>query len=95
MRPRPILAAIAVAALVLAGCGKQDLIRVLDTVAEYNCIVSDRLPGAEPCPEPVKAEPGAPVFCYHTIAGTECYAEENPFGLKPGWLRSPPPDIGG
>jgi hypothetical protein len=49
----------------------------------------------QPCPEPAKAEHGAPVFCYHTLTGTECYAEENPFGLKLGWLRPPISDIGG
>lgn len=95
MRPLTILAAAAVVGLVLGGCSQQGMVRIFDTIAEYSCIASDRLPNAEPCPEPAKAPPGAPVFCYQTLAGAECYAEENPFDLKPGWLRSPPPDIGG
>ena len=96
MRPAAIAAAAAAAAaLVLSGCSQKTMIRVFDRIAEYSCIAADRLPGAEPCPEPAKAAPAEAVFCYQTLAGAECYAEENPFGLEPGWLRSAPPDIGG
>ena len=80
-------------ALALSGCSQPTLNRIFDSIAGYSCIAAERLPGAEPCSEPVVTP--EPLFCRQTLAGVECYAEENPFDLKPGWLRAAPPDIGG
>jgi hypothetical protein len=91
---RPGLILMGAVALVIAGCSQTTAIRILDSIAGYSCIVSERVAGAEPCPEPEIAIP-APLFCKETIAGIECYSDERPFGLQPGWLRAGPPEIGG
>jgi hypothetical protein len=81
-------------ALVVGGCSQKTAIRILDNIAGYGCIVTERVAGAEPCPEPV-IPVAAPLFCKETLAGIECYSDERPFGLQPGWLRAGPPEIEG
>jgi hypothetical protein len=88
------LIAMAGAALIVAGCSQQAAIRIFDTIAGYSCIVSERVIGAEPCPVDVPPT-AAPLFCHQTIAGVECYAEDDPFRIEPGWERAGAPDIGG
>ena len=64
-----------------------------DPQSVIGCFAVERL-GAVPCQEP--AIPATdPLFCFQTLAGVDCYAEEDPFVPEPGLRRAAPPDIGG
>ena len=87
----PAAAVLAAALLVLGGCSEAGTARITARLEALDSRLLAVLPGGVPCEEPLPVRD--PLYCFQTLAGIECYAEENPFGLEPGWRRSAPPDI--
>lgn len=82
------LAGVLGAAFLLWGCMGGE--RVIATLQQEGCKV--RAVTGDPCP-PAPRAPEAARYCYRTLAGVDCYADEIRYNPDPGWLRSPPPDL--
>ena len=75
------------ASVTLAACVGSE--RVIANLQEQGCKV--RAYTRDPCPAAPTAQ--AVRYCYRTLAGVDCYADEIRFNQEPAWQRSPPPDL--
>ena len=75
------------AAVTLAACVGAE--RVMADLQEQGCKI--RAFAGDPCP--VGTAPQAARYCYRTLAGVDCYADEIKFNQDPAWQRSLPPDL--
>ncbi len=87
---RPLTTLLLIAA---AGCAA-DTVEAIDAevseIIEMDCRVTYLFRGQRYCRQPEEPET-APLYCFRTLGGVDCYAEEDPYGVnRSGRVRNRP-----
>lgn len=87
---RPLVPLLLVAA---AGCAA-DTVEAIDAevsgIVEKDCRVAYLFRGRRYCRQPEEPE-APPLYCFRTLGGVDCYAEEDPYGVgRSGRARNRP-----